>query len=92
MKKEERPDRFDRWDSLWNAWHEWLIKNETSPLDACLGWVKSSPEVNGVVIGVDSVSHLREILVASKSDSSPPPPSFASNDLDLINPYRWASL
>lgn len=88
MLPELRPRYFARWDSLWARWRAWLDESGVTPLDACLAFAASVPEVDRMVIGVDSVVQLREIL--SSADASVSPPSdFGIKDRDLLEPSRW---
>lgn len=92
MSNEKRPKKFDRWQSVWSEWSRWLLKNNLSPLEACLGYALSINEVDKVVVGVDSISHLSEILslVSQKKISLPNWPN--SIDVELLNPAKWGAL
>ena len=92
MGKEERPAKFARWNNVWEAWHTWLKDSGLTALEACLAFVMECPKINRVVLGVDSERHLREILAVANAGITLPSSCLASNDLDLINPSRWASL
>lgn len=89
MSPDKRPAWFNQWNTLWNSWSQWLHDSELSPLDACLRFVLSIPEIDRVVLGVDNLLHLQEI-VRSASGSLPnyettPIP----DDPILLNPVRW---
>jgi hypothetical protein len=92
MDVASRPDKFNRWQSLWNDWHRWLTDHGLTPLQVCLSFAMSQPEINRVVVGVDSLKQLREILACAKNFVTISPESLMSDDLDLINPSRWSSL
>ena len=92
MGKEDRPAKFARWNEVWEAWHTWLKDSGLTALEACLSFVLECPEISRLVLGVDSERHLREILVATEAGITLPSSCLASNDLDLVNPSRWASL
>lgn len=91
MSNEKRPKKFNRWQSVWSEWDCWLLENNLSPLEACLGYALSINEVDKVVVGVDSVSHLSEILsLASQKKLSLP--NWPENiDKELLNPSNWTS-
>ena len=92
MPPEQRPLKFRRWQPLWDAWDSWLAETQISPLQACLGCAWHQTSLDRLVVGVDSLSHLQEIL-AVLGDSLPLwPDHISSNDMDLVNPARWASL
>jgi aryl-alcohol dehydrogenase-like predicted oxidoreductase len=90
MSADRRPPRFQRWQTLWDRWHEWLRETQLTPVQACLGFVLSQPEIARVVIGVDSLTQLEEILRAADAPRVTPPPQLASADLSLIDPSRWS--
>ena len=90
MPLQEIPRQFARWAPIWEAWHQWLWKAELSPLQACLGFVRSFPEIDRIVVGVDSLAQLREVVAASKADIPDAWPSIACADSELINPSLWA--
>lgn len=91
VKQEDRPAAFNRWQPLWDRWHCWLADEHLTPLQGCLGFALSKPEIDRVVVGVDSVRHLREILACIDMPNLMPPISLLSEDPDLINPSRWSA-
>lgn len=91
MSNEKRPKKFDRWQSVWSEWNCWLLKNNLSPLEACLGYVLSINEVDKVVVGVDSVSHLSDILSLASRKKLSLPNWPKSIDKELLNPSTWTS-
>ncbi len=91
MDDANRHEKFSRWQSLWDDWHCWLKNQALTPLEACLGIAISQPEVNRVVVGVDSLGQLQEILERSKNAVKIAPEFLMCDDLDLINPSRWSS-
>jgi len=90
MDPARRPTTFDRWRGLWQRWEEWLLDQSLTPLQACLGFAGSMPEISRIVVGVDSLRQLNEILFASKHSNVLPPPELSCNDCDLVDPSRWA--
>ncbi|MGL5059959.1 MAG: aldo/keto reductase [Microcoleus sp.] len=89
MPSSTRPPYFDRWRNIWQSWKQWLIESDLTPLQACLACVMSKKEIDRVVIGVDSLSQLQEILMATSGAGSEPPDYLYCEDPDLINPARW---
>lgn len=83
------PDGFRRWSSLWTSWYSWLEGVGITPLQAALGHVLSFPQVDRIVVGVDSLQQLNEILKYSSGTGMLAPAALATNDPDLINPARW---
>jgi aryl-alcohol dehydrogenase-like predicted oxidoreductase len=91
MDAVNRPRKFNRWQPLWSKWHRWLDGQALTPLQACLGFVMSQPEVDRVVVGVDSVGQLREILGSIGVATTIPPNNLMSADSALINPSCWST-
>ena len=92
MSNDKRPLKFDRWQSIWSEWNYWLLENNLTPLQACLVYALSINEVDRVVVGLDSVLHLREILslVSRKKINLPNWPE--TIDIELLNPAKWNAI
>lgn len=89
MNPSKRPTYFKRWQPLWDHWDQWLTDAKLTPLQACLSYVRSLPEVSRIVVGVDSLSQLEEILDSPISNLEIPDSIIASNDPELIYPFHW---
>ncbi len=50
----------------------------------------SYPEIDRVLVGVESLKQIKEILSGAKVEGVVPPKSLMSDDGDLINPSRWS--
>lgn len=84
-----RPVWFGQWRAIWMLWDRWLSECGFSPVQACLRTVIAIPEIDHIVVGVDSEAHLCEILDAA---NGPPPPwatAPQTDDLTLLNPANW---
>lgn len=92
MNAASRPATFNRWQPLWQQWHAWLSEQELTPLQACLGFVLAQSQVDRVVVGVDSLMQLKGILANVGTRFVNPPAMLMSEDMNLINPSRWATL
>lgn len=92
MSSAARPEKFNRWSSLWAAWDEWLKTTGLTPLQACLRYALAIPEIEKVVVGIDSAKQLNEILQASQGDCPLVPADLASSDIKLLNPSFWSQL
>lgn len=93
MPRNRIPERFERWFYLWDEWARELVESRISPVEACLGYPLSHPEVDRVVVGVDSLSQLKQLLhVASKDLGREGWDFMAMDDEQLINPSRWSEL
>ncbi len=86
------PNKFQAWNMLWDEWDRWLIANNKSPIEACISYALSFPEIGRVVVGVETQSQLEEIIVATKSDSIKEFPDISSDVVELINPSNWSIL
>jgi len=92
MPRTSIPDRFSVWNHIWDIWHDWLASKKVSTVEACLGYALSFPEVDRVVVGVETAVQLGELLNASCKTMNIDFPEIASTDERLINPSFWTSL
>ena len=93
MTEDIRPAKFNRWNNIWNCWDNWLEETKQRPLDACLRYVISRPEIEKVVVGVSSSADLQEILESSITDEFFSLPDGLSNiDDELLDPSNWDNL
>lgn len=91
MPVEEIPVKFRVRSAVFLRFHEWLEENNVSALEACLGYMFSIPNVERVVIGVDSLQQLQEIIDAVEVSASFPVDIW-SDDVEMINPSLWSRL
>jgi aryl-alcohol dehydrogenase-like predicted oxidoreductase len=73
------------------VWRNALVESGTSPLSAALGFALRQPAIDRMVIGVHSAAHLAECLAAVQGPPSLDYARFACDDLDVIDPRRWAN-
>ena len=92
LPADQIPAKFFRWSPLWKKWHDWLCQNGISPQAACLAFAKSVPEIDQILVGVETRHQLEEILTAFHSPTPDSFPSIESIDPDLINPSQWSKL
>ena len=83
---------FKKWQKLWNNYYEWIKSNNLKPLNSCLNYVSSIPELTKIVVGVDSYSHLQEILKYKSRSKLIFPEYLQSNDINLVNPSKWENV
>ncbi len=86
------PSKFSRWRHLWRSWYDWLDKSSISALQVCLAFVHEFPEIDKVVIGVDSVQQFNQIMDAAVPAYQLDFPEITCEDELLINPSNWNSL
>jgi aryl-alcohol dehydrogenase-like predicted oxidoreductase len=89
MSTESMPPWFNRWQSIWGGWFEACSQLRVSPLELALGFVLAQPFIERVVVGVDSHTHMKQILDAARYTGPDVYPEIESEDLELIEPYRW---
>lgn len=87
-----RPERFSRWKPLWSQLELWFSETGITPLEACLRHALSQQQADRVIVGVDSLNHLKGILRAADGAAPKVPNELHCNDLDLINPSRWSAI
>lgn len=92
MSANQRPKKFDRWSGLWNRYDAWIAATGLSPLQACLAYVSAIPQIQQVVVGVNGLSHIKEILQAQTNQTPGWSPDLATDDEELLNPLAWLKL
>ncbi len=88
----KRPPQFRRWAGVFARVDRWLHEAHVTPLEACLGFALSFPEIGRVVVGVDTEAQLDQILAATSQAVPPIPDDLLTSDIDLLNPSRWGTL
>lgn len=92
MPRSAIPAKFAPWTELWDKWHNWLGCHTVSAVQACLAYPLSFPEIDRVIVGVDSVSQLEQIIEGLHSDIPDGFPDLCCEDKSLINPAHWNQL
>ena len=92
MSSEQRPSKFDRWQSIWQEWARWLEDAGLTPLQACLQYAVSQPNIDRVVVGVDTSAQLKEIIRAADGKLTSLPSFAPLLDERLVNPAVWNQL
>lgn len=92
MPAAQRPAKFNSWANIWRAWDSWLEQEVLTPLQACLRYLTNLPQIDRVVVGVDTAAHLQQIVQAVDG-KLPTMPEFPDlQDARLINPASWNQL
>lgn len=86
---EERPRKFERWGAHFAAYDEWMSTHDRSALEACVSHALSVPEIDRVVVGVESASHLRDVVAAASVSPPPFAERVVSPDAELLDPRAW---
>ena len=92
MEQKNIPIKFKKWSNLFIDWHEWLIKNDISPVQGCLSFLNSINEIDKVIVGVENVKQLQELINYSSVQGITEFPNLICNDQQLINPSNWKDL
>nr|ADD96536.1 aldo/keto reductase [uncultured organism MedDCM-OCT-S11-C293] len=92
MPRMSIPERFSPWCRTWDAWNDWLSGKGISAVQACLGFALSYPEVDRVVVGVETVSQLSQLISVARSPLDIDFLDISNTDERLINPSLWSSL
>jgi aryl-alcohol dehydrogenase-like predicted oxidoreductase len=94
MSPLERPSRFSQWREIWHVWDNWLANNQLSGLEASFRFALHQADVTKVVIGVDSLHHLRQILALPRIPLNSLPDFGLDEDKYelLVTPPRWNAL
>lgn len=92
MKPSNRPSKFNRWTAFWSKWDAWIEQTGLTPLSACIRFACTFPQISRLVVGVDSISQLQEIILASKGPSLEVPSWQDEINSDLFIPSNWAAL
>jgi aryl-alcohol dehydrogenase-like predicted oxidoreductase len=90
MKMSDIPAYFRPYHDDIKEFHSTAARAGLTPLELSLGFVMGMPEVDMVVVGVNSDVQLREIVTASRTRISPDMLSkVASTEAGLLNPSLW---
>lgn len=92
MPAAQRPAKFNPWANIWRAWDGWLEQEDLTPLQACLRYVTNLPQVDRVVVGVDTAAQLQQIVEAADGKLATLPEFDTLQDARLINPASWNQL
>jgi aryl-alcohol dehydrogenase-like predicted oxidoreductase len=79
----------NNWPDLFLQWHDFLLDSELDALTAALHLVLRQKWIDNIVIGVDSATHLCEIIKVENKQIFQDIPFFNCNDSKLINPTYW---
>jgi aryl-alcohol dehydrogenase-like predicted oxidoreductase len=89
LPPERRPEGFAPWRVILDRWTAWCDGLGVSPLRGALAFVRALRGIEFVVVGVDSATHLQEVLALPAVAEPLPPDDMFCEDRDLIDPSRW---
>lgn len=71
------------------AWHVWCREKELTPLHAALSVVKGMVSAKYCIVGLDSLSHLEQIIEAWENTEALSAPMLAIENENIIDPRKW---
>ena len=83
------PEKFQPWSELWNTWHDWLSNHPFSAAQACICFVQAFPQIDRMVVGVESVKQLSQLVEAANKPLDAEFPDIICTDERLLNPSYW---
>lgn len=89
MQEAQRPEYFKPWRNLLSEYDAWVASQQLTPLQACLGYLNGYPEIDKIVVGVETSGQLREIASAVSTLIPLVPENIQTSDANLINPGLW---
>lgn len=92
MSEIDRPPEFSKWNNIWNQLASWLSDNSITALDGAIQYALSCPEIDKVIIGVQSCKQLTEISKSIMKKNIYDFPDIQCDDENLINPSNWLKL
>jgi hypothetical protein len=95
MDPSTRPKKFNKWNKIWEVWDGYIQNSKSKRLDVCLNFIKTIDGIDRVIVGVDSLTHIKEIFTSYISPNKLEISELIymnSEDTDLINPSHWNQL
>jgi aryl-alcohol dehydrogenase-like predicted oxidoreductase len=74
---------------LLNKFKNWCYRNNISPMQGCLHFVKQFKNIDYLVVGFNNYNQLREIIDVFKKKQIIIPRKFSTNEINLIDPRKW---
>jgi hypothetical protein len=85
------PPYFSKWRPLFMQWIEFYQENGLSALEASLQFIVQVPEIDKIIVGVESEHQLTEIVRAINNPVIIEYNDLETDDLGLISPVHWPS-
>lgn len=89
MNPRARPRWTQAHASVLAAFDEWAMSVAGGPQSACLAYCLSQPQIEHVVIGVQSVAQLEQALLATAIMTDAPPDWLGRDIVELVDPRCW---
>ncbi len=75
--------------ALLRDWHDQAARQGMSLVEAALAFVRDLPQVDAVIIGVDSANQFEQVLHAASTAKAFDAAALACNDPAFVNPGQW---
>jgi aryl-alcohol dehydrogenase-like predicted oxidoreductase len=92
MNPEQRPHKFSKWNNLWDVLDKFLDESGLTRLEVCIRYVMKAEVVSKVIVGIDSLSQLKEICISAAGELPEIPKELGTGDPVLINPALWSTI
>jgi aryl-alcohol dehydrogenase-like predicted oxidoreductase len=89
MNAHDRPQAFKKWNNIFRRWDYFTKDSSEQAVSLCLGFLKGCPDISRIVVGVDSVSHLEQILGIWSKAAPFDAIGLACDDPLLVEPSNW---
>ena len=86
---QEIPNEFKRWESIFIKIEKWSKEKKMSLIEACILFTLKQKKIDKIILGIDSLKHLKEILKIDFKKNILGLPKISSTDESLINPSKW---
>ena len=90
-KVNDLPSYFSQWRPHFNQWIEFYQESGLSALEASLQFILQVPEIDKIIVGVESEHQLTEVVNATKNPVVIQSNYLETSDLGLISPVHWPS-
>ena len=87
---DDLPSYFHNWHPQFNAWMAFYKANSLSALEASLQFVAQIPEIDKIIVGIESERQFSEIIKAIKNPITAGSNHLEVSDLGLISPVHWS--
>ena len=92
MNPEQRPHKFSKWNNLWDILDKFIHESGLTRLEVCIRYVMKAEVVSKVIVGIDSLSQLKEICICAAGELPEIPKELGTGDPVLINPALWSTI
>tara|TARA_B100000787_G_C16194867_1_gene300021 strand:- start:739 stop:1602 length:864 start_codon:yes stop_codon:yes gene_type:complete len=89
MEPNSRPAYFGEWAYLFNVWDRLIDSMGVTRAAACIGFISQHADISRAIVGIDSISHLEQVLDVSRQPVVIDANGLYSEDSGLIDPFNW---